>query len=71
MIVGYVFHSWELLGMWAWTPAFVAAALAVQGTGAERAAGLGATLSALPLLLVFVVANRRIVEGVRVSGLKG
>jgi MFS family permease len=47
MIVGYVFHSWELLGMWAWTPAFVAAALVVQGTGAERAAGLGATLSAL------------------------
>jgi multiple sugar transport system permease protein len=31
----------------------------------------GATLSALPLLIVFVVANRRIVEGVRVSGLKG
>jgi multiple sugar transport system permease protein len=31
----------------------------------------GATLSALPLLVVFIVANRRIVEGVRVSGLKG
>jgi multiple sugar transport system permease protein len=31
----------------------------------------GATLSALPLLLVFMVANRRIVESVRVSGLKG
>jgi multiple sugar transport system permease protein len=31
----------------------------------------GATLSALPLLVVFVVANQRIVEGVRVSGLKG
>ena len=31
----------------------------------------GATLSALPLLIVFIVANRRIVEGVRVSGLKG
>jgi len=31
----------------------------------------GAALSALPLLIVFVVANRRIVEGVRVSGLKG
>jgi len=31
----------------------------------------GATLSALPLLVVFVFANRRIVEGVRVSGLKG
>jgi multiple sugar transport system permease protein len=31
----------------------------------------GATLSALPLLIVFLLANRRIVEGVRVSGLKG
>jgi multiple sugar transport system permease protein len=31
----------------------------------------GAVLSALPLLIVFVVANRRIVEGVRVSALKG
>jgi multiple sugar transport system permease protein len=31
----------------------------------------GAALSALPLLAVFVVANQRIVEGVRVSGLKG
>jgi MFS family permease len=47
MIAGYVFHSWELLGMWAWTPAFVAAALAVHGTALERAAGLGAALSAL------------------------
>lgn len=31
----------------------------------------GAALSALPLLVVFVIANRRIVEGVRLSGLKG
>jgi len=31
----------------------------------------GAALSALPLLLVFVVANRRIVEGVRLGGVKG
>ena len=31
----------------------------------------GAALSAVPLLVVFVVANRRIVEGVRFSGLKG
>jgi len=30
-----------------------------------------AVLSALPLLIVFLVANRRIVEGVRVSALKG
>jgi len=47
MIWGYVFHSWELLGMWAWTPAFVAAALAVHGATLERAAGLGASLSAI------------------------
>jgi multiple sugar transport system permease protein len=31
----------------------------------------GAALSALPLLVVFVIANRRIVAGVRLSGLKG
>ncbi len=31
----------------------------------------GATLSALPLVVVFLFANRWIVEGVRVSGLKG
>ena len=31
----------------------------------------GAALSALPLLVVFIVANQSIVEGVRVSGLKG
>jgi len=31
----------------------------------------GAALSALPLLIVFLIANRRIVEGVRLSGLKG
>jgi len=30
----------------------------------------GATLSALPLLVVFLLANRRIIEGVRVGGLK-
>ena len=30
----------------------------------------GAALSALPLLVVFLVANRRIVEGVRLSGLR-
>jgi multiple sugar transport system permease protein len=31
----------------------------------------GAILSAIPLLIVFIVANRRIVEGVRLSGMKG
>lgn len=41
LIVGYVFHSWELLAMWAWTPAFLAASLAAAGPSAGRAA-LGA-----------------------------
>jgi hypothetical protein len=48
--------------------AFLRGAYASESYGPIMA---GATLSALPLLLVFLVANRRIVEGVRVSGLKG
>ena len=31
----------------------------------------GAVISAVPLLIVFLIANRRIVEGVQLSGLKG
>ena len=42
LIVGYVFHSWELLAMWAWTPAFLAASLAASGSSAGRAAAGGA-----------------------------
>lgn len=33
LIAGYVSHSWELLGMWAWTPTFFAAAVALAGAG--------------------------------------
>jgi MFS family permease len=47
LIAGYVFHSWELLGMWAWAPAFMAAALTMHGTAPEHAAGLGASLTAV------------------------
>ena len=47
MVAGYVFHSWELLGMWAWTPAFMAAVLVAHGAAPERSAGLGAGLSAI------------------------
>jgi len=46
LILGYTFHSWELLGMWAWTPAFVAAVFAVSGTGSVRAAELASYVSA-------------------------
>jgi hypothetical protein len=31
LICGYTGHSWELLGMWAWTPAFFVAALILGG----------------------------------------
>jgi MFS family permease len=46
LILGYTFHSWELLGMWAWTPAFVAAAIGAAGATVLRAAELGAFMSA-------------------------
>jgi len=46
LILGYTFHSWELLGMWAWTPAFVAAAFAVSGAGSIRAVELASYVSA-------------------------
>jgi MFS family permease len=46
LILGYTFHSWELLGMWAWAPAFLAASLAAAGTGGVRAVELGSYISA-------------------------
>jgi len=47
MIAGYTFHSWELLGMWAWTPAFLTAVLGTHGLEVSRSAGIGANLAAL------------------------
>ena len=46
LMLGYLFHSWELLGMWAWAPAFVAAAFAVSGTGSVRAVELASYVAA-------------------------
>ena len=43
----YTFHSWELLGLWAWLPAFLTAALIANGSGAGEAATAGLSLSAL------------------------
>ena len=31
-IWGYTFHNWELLGLWAWLPAFLTAALVLHGS---------------------------------------
>lgn len=45
LIGGYVAHSWELLGMWAWIPAFLAAAFALKGVETTGATVSGAYLS--------------------------
>jgi MFS family permease len=47
LLIGvYTFHSWELLGMWAWTPAFLSSCLAIGGTEGLRAAGFGSYITA-------------------------
>jgi MFS family permease len=46
VIWAYTFHSWELLGVWAWMPAFLAIA-AAQGALDAKAVGLGALLAGL------------------------
>ena len=47
VIAGYTFHSWELLGMWAWTPTFLAACFVAAGSELTRGAGLGAYMTSL------------------------
>jgi MFS family permease len=44
-IAAYTFHNWELLGLWAWMPAFLTAALTLHGVEGAAAGALG--LSAL------------------------
>jgi len=46
LICGYTGHSWEILGMWAWTPAFLAAAMTIGGYDGIQAAEKGAHLAA-------------------------
>jgi MFS family permease len=46
-VAGYAFHSWELLGMWAWTPAFLFACLTTSGAEGFRAAGGGSYIVGL------------------------
>lgn len=47
LIWGYLFHNWELQGMWTWTPAFMAACLGAAGTVGVQAVGTGANFVAL------------------------
>ena len=57
LIAGYTAHSWELLGMWAWIPAFLAASATLAGSAAGAAASLGAYLSAVMHLTGAIAAS--------------
>jgi len=46
LTTGYTFHSWEILGMWSWTPAFFASSLALSGKAIGEATQIGAFLTA-------------------------
>jgi MFS family permease len=46
LVAGYAWHCWELLGMWAWAPAFLAASLALSGAASLRAAEIASYLTA-------------------------
>lgn len=46
LVYGYSGHSWELLGMWAWTPAFLSACLVLNGSKIMTAVGIGAYVTA-------------------------
>jgi len=50
-IWGYTFHAWELLGLWAWLPAFLAAASVAGGGSGSAAVSLGAMLTAFTYLV--------------------
>ena len=47
----YVFHSWELLGMWAWLPTYLGVVFAHGGEGSSGMAGLGIAFAALTYLI--------------------
>jgi MFS family permease len=46
LIGAYTCHCWELLGMWAWTPAFLAAYFTLRGMEGVGAAGVASYVTA-------------------------
>lgn len=42
LVAGYTLHCWELLGMWAWIPAFLAASLVLSGAASIQSAEVAA-----------------------------
>jgi MFS family permease len=51
MIAGYCAHNWELFGMRAWLPPFLAAVLVHRGATLVEASGLAASWTAVALLV--------------------
>ncbi len=51
MIAGYCAHNWELFGMRAWLPPFLAASLIQRGVTVVEASSFGATWTAIVLIL--------------------
>ena len=51
LIWAYAFHGWEVLGLWAWLPAYLAAAISHGGDMTMRAAGFGSMFTALTYLI--------------------
>jgi MFS family permease len=56
LVAGYTWHCWELLGMWVWAPAFLAASLALSGAASVQAAEVASYLTAA-MHLVGAVAS--------------
>ncbi len=44
---GYSFHNWELLGLWAWLPAFLTAALLLHGSSIHSSSSIALMLTGL------------------------
>jgi MFS family permease len=57
LTAGYTFHSWELLGMWAWVPAFLAVAFTVNGSASVGAVTQGAYVAAAFHLMGLVASS--------------
>jgi MFS family permease len=49
-IWAYTFHNWELLGIWAWLPAFLTAALLLHGMSPHEAAAAALSFAAITYL---------------------
>lgn len=47
LIGGYIGHSWELVGMWTWVPAFLAAGFALKGAAVSGATASGAYIAGM------------------------